>query len=101
MVIGAPNTGKGKKMSVKVKDGTTNIIEFDEDGKRKDVLTTKEIYEYPDSGAAFIMKRDSEDGEWYNIGIVRGGNSRDKTGSAVSVDKGYIAITSVGDEENR
>jgi hypothetical protein len=101
MVIGAPNTGKGKKMSVKVKDGTTNIIEFDEDGKRKDVLTTTEIYEYPDSGAAFIMKRDSEDGEWYNIGIVRGGNSRDKTGSAVSVDKGYIAITSVGDEENR
>ena len=100
MVIGAPNTGKGKKMSVKVKDGTTNVIEFDEDGKRKDVLTTKEIYEYPDSGAAFIMKRDSEDGEWYNIGIVRGGNSRDKTGSAVSVDKGYIAITSVGDEEN-
>ena len=99
MVIGAPNTGKGKKMSVKVKDGTTNVIEFDEDGKRKDVLTTKEIYEYPDSGAAFIMKRDSEDGEWYNIGIVRGGNSRDKTGSAVSV--GYIAITSVGDEENR
>ena len=100
MVIGAPNTGKGKKMTVKVKDGTTNVIEFDEDGKRKDVLTTKEIYEYPDSGAAFIMKRDSEDGEWYNIGIVRGGNSRDKTGSAVSVDKGYIAITSVGDEEN-
>ena len=46
------------------------------------------------------MKRDSEDGEWYNIGIVRGGNSRDKTGSAVSVDKGYVAITSVGDEEN-
>ena len=101
MVIGAPNTGKGKKMSVKVKDGTTNVIEFDEDGKRKDVLITKEIYEYPDSGAAFIMKRDSEDGEWYNIGIVRGGNSRDKTGSAVSVDKGYIAIASVGDEENR
>ena len=101
MVIGAPNTGKGKKINVKVKDGTTNVIEFDEDGKRKDVLTTKEIYEYPDSGAAFIMKRDSEDGEWYNIGIVRGGKSRDKTGSAVSVDKGYIAITSVGDEENR
>jgi len=100
MVIGAPNTGKGKKIAVKVKDGTTNVIEFDEDGKRKDVLITKEIYEYPDSGAAFIMKRDSEDSEWYNIGIVRGGNSRDKTGSAVSVDKGYVAITSVGDEEN-
>jgi len=100
MVIGAPNTGKGKKMTLKVKDGTTNVIEFDEDGKRNDVLTTKEIYEYPDSGAAFIMKRDDKDGEWYNIGIVKGGNAPDKTGSAVSVDKGYIAITSTGDNSS-
>jgi len=100
MVVGAPNTGKGKKMNLKVKGGTTNVIEFDDDGKRNDILTTKEIYEYPDSGAAFIMKRDDKDGDWYNIGIVKGGNAPDKTGSAVSVDKGYIAITSMGDNSS-
>ena len=100
MVIGAPNTGKGKRMTLKVKDGTTNVIEFDSDGKRKNnILTTKEIYEWENSGAAFIMKRDSKDGEWYNIDIIRGGNHGDRTGTAVSIDKGYIAITSPGDEE--
>lgn len=100
MVIGAPNTGKGKRMTLKVKDGTTNVIEFDSDGKPKNnILTTKEIYEWENSGAAFIMKRDSKDGEWYNIDIIRGGNHGDRTGTAVSIDKGYIAITSPGDEE--
>ena len=100
MVIGAPNTGKGKRMTLKVKDGTTNVIEFDSDGKRKNnILTTKEIYEWENSGAAFIMKRDSKDGEWYNIDIIRGGNHGDRIGTAVSIDKGYIAITSPGDED--
>ena len=100
MVIGAPNTGKGKRMTLKVKDGTTNVIEFDSDGKRKNnILTTKEIYEWENSGAAFIMKRDSKDGEWYNIDIIRGGNNGDRTGTAVSIDKGYIAITSPGDRD--
>ena len=100
MVIGAPNTGKGKRMTLKVKDGTTNVIEFDSDGKPKNnILTTKEIYEWENSGAAFIMKRDSKDGEWYNIDIIRGGNNSDKTGTAVSIDKGYIAITSPGDRD--
>ena len=100
MVIGAPNTGKGKRMTLKVKDGTTNVIEFDSDGKRKNnILTTKEIYEWENSGTAFIMKRDSKDGEWYNIDIIRGGNNGDRTGTAVSIDKGYIAITSPGDED--
>ena len=100
MVIGAPNTGKGKRMTLKVKDGTTNVIEFDSDGKPKNnILTTKEIYEWENSGAAFIMKRDSKDGEWYNIDIIRGGNNGDRTGTAVSIDKGYIAITSPGDRD--
>ena len=100
MVIGAPNTGKGKRMTLKVKDGTTNVIEFDSDGKPKNnILTTKEIYEWENSGAAFIMKRDSKDGEWYNIDIIRGGNHGDRTGTAVSIDKGYIAITSPGDND--
>ena len=100
MVIGAPNTGKGKRMTLKVKGGTTNVIEFDSDGKRKNnILTTKEIYEWENSGAAFIMKRDSKDGEWYNIDIIRGGNNGDRTGTAVSIDKGYIAITSPGDRD--
>ncbi len=101
MVIGAPNTGKGKRMTLKVKDGTTNVIEFDSDGKPKNnILTTKEIYEWENSGAAFIMKRDSKDGEWYNIDIIRGGNHGDRVGTAVSIDKGYIAITSPGDQDH-